>query len=215
MFDAIPPIMVICWWMTFGLFVGSFLNVAIYRLPIEGETVARPVRSRCPACKTELTWSENIPILSWVFLRGRCRTCGTRISVRYPMVEALTALLWGLAAASLPPEAWQLIGVRVLVLSGLVVATFVDFDYFEIDRRNVIHLAHEIGERQLADRSGLDEVVRQGSAANLLRLECLAELVLTDEARFEELLRDLVSQLVVPPEAHDGLPRHGFSSKRR
>lgn len=132
MFDDIPPWMVVFWWTTFGLFVGSFLNVAIYRLPLEDETVSRPARSRCPECKTELAWSDNIPILSWLFLRGRCRTCRCRISIRYPLVEGLTALLWGLAAASLPPGDWALTGVRVLVLSGLVVATFVDFDYFEI-----------------------------------------------------------------------------------
>lgn len=132
MFDDIPPWMVVFWWTTIGLFVGSFLNVAIYRLPLEGETVSRPARSRCPECKTELAWSDNIPILSWILLRGRCRTCRCRISIRYPLVEGLTALLWGLAAALVPPEAWALTGVRVLVLSGLVVATFVDFDYFEI-----------------------------------------------------------------------------------
>ena len=132
MFDDIPPWMVVFWWTTFGLFVGSFLNVAIYRLPLEDETVSRPARSRCPECKTELAWSDNVPIVSWVLLRGRCRTCRCRISIRYPLVEGLTALRWGLAAASLPPEDWALTGVRVLVLSGLVVATFVDFDYFEI-----------------------------------------------------------------------------------
>ena len=80
----------------FGLVVGSFLNVAIHRLPLEGETVSRPRRSRCPACRTELTWRDNLPVLSWLLLRGRCRTCGWRIPVRYPLVELLTAFLWGL-----------------------------------------------------------------------------------------------------------------------
>jgi leader peptidase (prepilin peptidase) / N-methyltransferase len=80
----------------FGLFVGSFLNVVIHRVPI-GESVVRP-RSRCPGCGTQLAEYDNIPVVSWLVLRGRCRTCGQRISVRYPIVEALTALVFGLFA---------------------------------------------------------------------------------------------------------------------
>jgi leader peptidase (prepilin peptidase)/N-methyltransferase len=124
-------------WAVFGLFVGSFLNVAIHRFPLEGETVSNPKRSRCPSCKTTLTWKENIPLLSWLVLRGKCRTCGWRIPWRYPLVELLTAALWWLAAAQWGRnEAWTtelgLLATRTIVLSGLVVATFVDFDCFEI-----------------------------------------------------------------------------------
>jgi len=79
-----------------GLFVGSFLNVVIYRVP-RGESVARP-RSRCPGCATQLTWYENVPVASWVVLRGRCRTCGEAISARYPLVETLTAVTFALLA---------------------------------------------------------------------------------------------------------------------
>jgi leader peptidase (prepilin peptidase) / N-methyltransferase len=125
-------------WAVFGLFVGSFLNVAIHRFPLEGESVSHPRRSRCPSCKTTLTWKENVPLLSWLVQRGKCRTCGWRIPVRYPLVELLTALLWWLAASRWDASAsgWTvelgLCVVRTIVLSGLVVATFVDFDCFEI-----------------------------------------------------------------------------------
>ncbi len=130
-----PPWAGIALWAFVGLFVGSFLNVAIHRLPLEGETVSFPRRSRCPDCRTELTWKENLPLVSWLFLRGRCRSCGWSIPARYPAVEALTALLWGLSAWSVEPRSWGDWGMVVLfstVLAGLVVATFVDFACFEI-----------------------------------------------------------------------------------
>lgn len=120
------------WWSLVGLFVGSFLNVAIHRLPLEGETISKPRRSRCPSCRTTLTWRENVPLLSWIVLRGRCRTCGWKIPWRYPLVEALTALLWFLVARETLPGDVARALVYSVVLSGLVVATFVDFDFFEI-----------------------------------------------------------------------------------
>lgn len=115
-----------------GLFVGSFLNVAVHRYPLEGETVARPRRSRCPSCRHELSWRENVPLLSWLFQRGRCRWCGWRIPARYPLVEALTALVWWHAARSTPPAEVGLLLVRLLLLTGLLYATFVDLDVYEI-----------------------------------------------------------------------------------
>jgi leader peptidase (prepilin peptidase) / N-methyltransferase len=75
----------------FGAVIGSFLNVCIHRLPIGASIVTPP--SACVTCRRELSWYENIPIVSWVVLRGRCRTCGTRISVRYPIIEAITAAM--------------------------------------------------------------------------------------------------------------------------
>ncbi|MCK6448812.1 MAG: prepilin peptidase [Planctomycetes bacterium] len=116
----------------FGLFVGSFLNVAIYRLPREDVTVSNPKRSACPNCKRQIRWYENVPVVSWLALRGRCAGCRWKIPWRYPLVELLTAGLWAFAAARLAPEQWGLLGVHLLVLAGLVVATFVDFDCFEI-----------------------------------------------------------------------------------
>ena len=77
-----------------GLAFGSFLNVCLSRWP-EGESVARP-RSHCRSCGRTLAWWENIPVLSWMALRGRCRKCGVWISVRYPLVEIAVAALWAL-----------------------------------------------------------------------------------------------------------------------
>ena len=119
-------------WTTLGLFVGSFLNVCIYRLPLEGETVSRPRRSRCPSCKTTLTWRENIPVLSWLLQRGRCRTCGWRIPARYPLVELVNAGLWWHVIRTVGPQDWATWLVASVVLSALLVATMVDFDRFEI-----------------------------------------------------------------------------------
>lgn len=75
-----------------GLLVGSFLNVVIARVP-EGQSVVRP-RSRCPRCGSEIAARDNIPVVSWLLLRGRCRHCSEPISVRYPVVEVVNALLW-------------------------------------------------------------------------------------------------------------------------
>lgn len=75
-----------------GLAVGSFLNVVIHRVP-RRESVVAP-RSRCPGCETELANRDNVPVLSWLLLGGRCRTCGMRISARYPLVELATAALF-------------------------------------------------------------------------------------------------------------------------
>lgn len=132
MSPSLPPSLWLVWWTALGLFVGSFLNVAIHRFAIEGESVAHPRRSRCPQCRTELRWSENVPVLSWLRQRGRCRTCGWRIPWRYPFVELLAAGLWLAAALATPPGAFGLVLVRGVVLSGLVVATFVDLDHLEI-----------------------------------------------------------------------------------
>lgn len=75
-----------------GAALGSFLNVAILRWPAE-ESVVRP-RSRCPGCGTGIAWYDNIPVLSWLILRGRCRSCDTPISIQYPVVEMTVALTW-------------------------------------------------------------------------------------------------------------------------
>jgi leader peptidase (prepilin peptidase)/N-methyltransferase len=76
-----------------GIAIGSFLNVVAARVPIH-QSIVKPA-SRCMSCENELAWYDNIPVVSWLILRGRCRTCGTAISWRYPAVEALTAVLVG------------------------------------------------------------------------------------------------------------------------
>jgi leader peptidase (prepilin peptidase) / N-methyltransferase len=85
-----------------GAAIGSFLNVCVYRWPAE-QSVIRP-RSRCPACAHPLAWRDNIPILGWLLLRGRCRYCGVGVSVQYPLVELATALIWMAAVARFGPE---------------------------------------------------------------------------------------------------------------
>lgn len=128
-----PPQLFTLWIGLTGLFVGSFLNVAIYRYPLEDATVSNPKRSRCPQCKHGLSWYENIPLFSWMIQLGRCRHCKGRIPWRYPFVEALTGSLWLLAFHEVGGmEGWALGAVYCLVLSALVVATFVDFDCLEI-----------------------------------------------------------------------------------
>jgi leader peptidase (prepilin peptidase) / N-methyltransferase len=83
----------------FGAAVGSFLNVVWHRVPL-GESLLTP-GSRCPHCLTPLRPTENVPVASWLLLRGRCRTCRAPISIRYPLVELVTALVFVVAASRL------------------------------------------------------------------------------------------------------------------
>jgi leader peptidase (prepilin peptidase)/N-methyltransferase len=110
----------------FGAAIGSFLNVVIYRVPAE-KSIVRP-GSHC-ACGTPIAWHDNIPILSWLLLRGRARCCGRRFSVRYPFVELLTALLF-LQCWLLFPPAKAVCGM--LFVGVLICATFIDLDHFII-----------------------------------------------------------------------------------
>jgi len=108
-----------------GLVVGSFLNVCIYRLPRE-ESIAWPA-SHCTTCNRTLRWYENVPVFSWVFLRGRCATCKSRISARYPIVELITGALFlgGYFAFGLTP----LLGVRLLFACAMVVLFAIDLEH--------------------------------------------------------------------------------------
>jgi leader peptidase (prepilin peptidase)/N-methyltransferase len=101
-----------------GLAVGSFLNVAVGRLP-RGESLVRP-RSRCPRCGAPIAWYDNIPVLSWLLLRGRCRGCRERISWTYPALEIATALVW-LALALAYGPAWRTLqgGILFSLLIGI------------------------------------------------------------------------------------------------
>jgi leader peptidase (prepilin peptidase)/N-methyltransferase len=108
-----------------GLAFGSFLNVVAYRLP-RGESLAHPP-SRCPSCGTRVKARDNVPVLSWLALRGRCRGCKTAISARYPLVEALTAALCVAVVLALGPDADALIGLAFILL--LVPVAFIDLDH--------------------------------------------------------------------------------------
>jgi leader peptidase (prepilin peptidase)/N-methyltransferase len=109
----------------FGAIIGSFLNVVAYRLP-RGESLAHPP-SRCPHCGAPVKPYDNIPVLSWLLLRGRCRNCKGPISARYPLVEAGTGLLCALVVVAKGWDADAVIGI-VLVLM-LVPITLIDLDH--------------------------------------------------------------------------------------
>ncbi|MFH1846402.1 MAG: prepilin peptidase [Candidatus Omnitrophota bacterium] len=112
----------------FGAVSGSFLNVCVYRLP-KGKSIVRP-RSFCPSCETPVKWYDNIPLISFLVLRGKCRACSKPISFRYFLIELLTAL------ASVFFFYHYSVGVSFfcywLFLCMLIVVTFIDFEYQEI-----------------------------------------------------------------------------------
>lgn len=114
--------------LAFGLLVGSFLNVVIARLPA-GESIVFP-GSKCPKCQVAITWYQNIPVLSWLLLRGRCAACRAPISIRYPIIELLTGVLFMACAVRFGPS-WASLFAFVFA-GGLVVITFVDIDIWEI-----------------------------------------------------------------------------------
>ena len=109
----------------FGLALGSFLNVVIARVP-DGRSLVRP-GSACPRCRAPLAWYDNIPLLSFVVLRGRCRTCASSISWRYPLVEAITAAVLMLAYIEFGPSADFVIAC--VLLPALVAMTAIDLQH--------------------------------------------------------------------------------------
>lgn len=108
-----------------GASLGSFANVVIYRLP-KDESVVKP-RSHCYSCKTPVKWYDNIPILSWFILRGKCRHCGAKFSFRYPLVEFIMASLFVLSYHYIGLS-WTLLEYLIFIF-GLVVCTFIDLDH--------------------------------------------------------------------------------------
>ena len=107
-----------------GLAIGSFLNVVAYRLP-RGESLAAPP-SHCPNCGTPIRWFDNVPVLGWLLLRGRCRSCHEPISWRYPAVELATGVLFALVAATQDETIRVVLGV--LLVTTLVPITLIDLD---------------------------------------------------------------------------------------
>jgi leader peptidase (prepilin peptidase) / N-methyltransferase len=117
-----------------GAIFGSFFNVVAYRLP-RGESLSRP-RSRCPGCDTQIKAYDNVPVLSWLVLRGRCRACGMRISLRYPLVEAGTALLCALVVLAKGFDEDAIIGLAMVML--LVPVALIDLDTQTIPNKLMI-----------------------------------------------------------------------------
>ena len=123
-----------------GACIGSFLNVCIYRIPRD-ESIVHP-RSHCPHCNTLIPWYLNLPVLSWLLLRGRCRFCRDPISPRYLLVELLAAVLFLAILFQLPPfphllamrrlHDALLVPVYIVFAGGLILGTFVDFEFMEI-----------------------------------------------------------------------------------
>lgn len=148
---AAAEAILVVWLFALGGAVGSFLNVVVYRVPA-GKSLVHP-GSHCPACGHPIRWHDNMPILSWFVLRGRCRDCGSPISMRYPLVEAITAALFvavgaieglsGGANLPLPPVATgggivlppldsgqsaAIVGYHLLLLSTLLSAVLIEYD---------------------------------------------------------------------------------------
>ena len=117
----------------FGLVIGSFLNVVVYRVP-EGVSIVTP-RSRCRNCGHELSALDNVPVLSWLVLRGKCRSCGDPISPRYPLVELGTALVFAALGAkfgadvALPAFLW--------FAAGMIALSLIDLDTFKLPKKVV------------------------------------------------------------------------------
>ena len=116
--------------VSFGLIVGSFLNALIYRLPRE-INIAHP-RSSCPSCNKLINWYENIPILSFIFLKGKCSGCGAKISFQYPLVELVTGIFAGLIA---PKDLNMVEVLNFLFYFGIFSAFLVHF---------IVDLKHQI-----------------------------------------------------------------------
>lgn len=115
----------------FGINVGSFLNVCIYRMPRNCVTVNKPSRSFCPICRRHLRWYENQPLIGWLMLKGRCGGCKLKISPRYPIFELVTGVLWALATQRFLQPGNLEIGaffLAVTFISVVIVAAMIDYD---------------------------------------------------------------------------------------
>lgn len=124
MFAGVPGWFFVVVFGLFGLLFGSFANVVIWRVP-RSESVVSP-GSHCPGCDTPIAWYDNIPVASWVALRGRCRACGEKIAVRYPIVEIASGVLFAAAALVFGPTLRGAVGA--VFFWFLLVLTVIDLD---------------------------------------------------------------------------------------
>jgi leader peptidase (prepilin peptidase)/N-methyltransferase len=133
-----------------GAIVGSFLNVVIYRMPRDEPLgLFRQSRSQCPSCSATIRWYDNIPLLSWLVLRGKCRACGWRIPLRYPLVELVTAGLfvlcaWRVESAGWTP-AWLAWAVCAAFSAILIAASAIDFQHQILPDRLTLRAGPVVG----------------------------------------------------------------------
>jgi leader peptidase (prepilin peptidase) / N-methyltransferase len=150
-----------------GAAVGSFLNVVAYRLP-RGESLVKP-RSRCPGCERAIAPYDNVPVLSWLLLRGRCRGCGERISVRYPVVEALTAAVF--AAIAIVGGVDSDLLLELPFAAALIAVAAIDLDQHVIPNRILLPAAvYGVVTAAFVATDDLPELLIAGSAAFLALL---------------------------------------------
>ena len=114
----------------FGSMVGSFLNVCIHRMPLDQSVISPP--SHCPHCKYSIPWFLNIPLVTWLMLRGKCGNCGAPISIRYFFVEFLTGAAFLICWLTFGRESAPLALAYSVMMAGFIVATFIDFEHLII-----------------------------------------------------------------------------------
>jgi leader peptidase (prepilin peptidase) / N-methyltransferase len=150
-----------------GAVVGSFLNVVVHRLP-RGESLVRP-RSRCPKCGTQIAGYDNVPVVSWLLLRGRCRSCGAKIPARYPAIEALTAVVFAAVVAVRGFDDGLLLELPFAAV--LIAIAAVDLEQRIIPNRIVVPAAvWAVAVGAIVATSDLPELLIAGAAAFLALL---------------------------------------------
>src|SRR3954447_18583525 len=155
-----------------GLIIGSFLNVVAYRLP-RGESIVKP-RSRCTSCGTEVRARDNVPLVSWLLLRGRCRHCSAQISARYPAVELVTGVVFALVALARGPHLELLIDLPFAAM--LIAVADIDLEHRIVPNRILAPMALCAVTASAVVRPGkLPELLIAGAVAfTLLLLAALA-----------------------------------------
>jgi leader peptidase (prepilin peptidase) / N-methyltransferase len=150
-----------------GAAVGSFLNVVVHRLP-RGESLVRP-RSRCPSCDRQIASYDNVPVVSWLLLRGRCRGCGTRIPVRYPLIELLSAAAFAVTVAVRGADSDLLLELPFVAL--LIAVAAIDLEHRIVPNRLVVPAAvWGVLAAALVATPELPELLAAGAAAFLALL---------------------------------------------
>ena len=145
-----------------GLVIGSFLNVVAYRLP-RGESIVKP-RSRCTTCGTEVRALDNVPLLSWIVLRGRCRHCKAQISARYPAVELVTGVVFALVAIARGPEPELIVDLPFAAM--LIAVADIDLEHRIVPNRILAPMAvWAVAASAVVQPDKLPELLIAGAAA--------------------------------------------------